>query len=141
MLVDQALAQAEEANAELRELAHGILPSVLTRGGLRAGVETVVARIELPIDVGITDERFPPEIEASAYFHRGRGAHQRREAFACEVGRGHGVCERRRVASRGPRRRNRGQIRPATGSSDWPTVRPRWVGGWRSRALLAAARS
>jgi hypothetical protein len=59
MLVDQALAQAEEANAELRELAHGILPSVLTRGGLRAGVETVIARIELPIDVGITDRRSP----------------------------------------------------------------------------------
>jgi PAS domain S-box-containing protein len=68
-LLDEALAQAEQANVELRELAHGILPSVLTRGGLRAGVDTVVSRIDLPVEiVDITAERFAAEIEASAYF-------------------------------------------------------------------------
>src|SRR6201987_1816412 len=34
-LVDEALQHAQAATTELRELAHGILPSVLTRGGLR----------------------------------------------------------------------------------------------------------
>ncbi len=34
-LVDEALQHAEQANTELRELAHGILPAALTRGGLR----------------------------------------------------------------------------------------------------------
>jgi signal transduction histidine kinase len=29
---------------ELRELSHGILPSVLTHGGLRAGVEALASR-------------------------------------------------------------------------------------------------
>jgi signal transduction histidine kinase len=67
-LLDEALEQAEQGNVELRELAHGILPSVLTRGGLRAGVDTVVARLDLPVVVDIPDRRFPPEIEASAYF-------------------------------------------------------------------------
>jgi signal transduction histidine kinase len=67
-LVDEALAQAEQGNVELRELAHGILPSVLTRGGLRAGVGTVVSRIDLPVEVDVTAERFRAEIEASAYF-------------------------------------------------------------------------
>ncbi len=67
-LVDEALVQAEQANVELRELAHGILPSVLIRGGLADGVETVVSRIDLPVDVDIANERFPAEIEASAYF-------------------------------------------------------------------------
>jgi PAS domain S-box-containing protein len=67
-LVDEALQQAEQGNVELRELAHGILPSVLTRGGLVAGVDTVVSRLELPVDLDITAERFPAEIEASAYF-------------------------------------------------------------------------
>ena len=38
-LVAEALRHAEQANSELRELAHGILPAALTRGGLRAGVE------------------------------------------------------------------------------------------------------
>jgi len=67
-LVDEALEQAERSNAELRELAHGILPDVLTRGGLRAGVHSVVARIDLPVKLDIPDDRFPPEVEASAYF-------------------------------------------------------------------------
>jgi signal transduction histidine kinase len=67
-LVDEALEHAQQGNAELRELAHGILPAVLTRGGLRAGVDTVVDRISLPVDVDIADGRFDPEIEASAYF-------------------------------------------------------------------------
>jgi GAF domain-containing protein len=67
-LLDEALQQAEQGNLELRELAHGILPSVLTRGGLRAGVDTVVARLDLPVVVDIPERRFSPEIEASAYF-------------------------------------------------------------------------
>jgi PAS domain S-box-containing protein len=66
--VHEALEQAEQGNAELRELAHGILPPVLTRGGLRAGIDTVVSRLDLPVAVEITDERFPAEIEATAYF-------------------------------------------------------------------------
>jgi signal transduction histidine kinase len=67
-LVAEALAQAEQGKVALRELSHGILPSALTHGGLRAGVDTVVSRIGLPVGVEITDERFPVEIEASAYF-------------------------------------------------------------------------
>jgi signal transduction histidine kinase len=67
-LVGEALEQAERGTAELRELAHGILPPVLTRGGLRAGVDTVVSRLDLPVDVDVPDERFAREIEASAYF-------------------------------------------------------------------------
>ena len=66
--VGEALELAEQANAELRELARGILPSALTHGGLRAGVETVVARLDLPVDVEVPAARFPPEIEATAYF-------------------------------------------------------------------------
>jgi len=67
-LVSQALEEAEEANAELRELAHGVLPAALTRGGLRAGVESLVARVPTPVSLSVTGERFPPGIEAGAYF-------------------------------------------------------------------------
>jgi PAS domain S-box-containing protein len=67
-LVDEALEQAQQGNVELRELAHGILPSVLTRGGLQAGVDTVVSRVDVPVQLDITNDRFPAEIEASAYF-------------------------------------------------------------------------
>ena len=67
-LVVEALDQAERANAELRELAHGILPPVLARGGLRAGVDALVSRVRVPVDVAVASERLPAEIEASAYF-------------------------------------------------------------------------
>ena len=67
-LVSEALEQAEQGNAELRELAHGILPTVLMRGGLRAGVDAVVRRLDLPVGVDVPGERFGAEIEASAYF-------------------------------------------------------------------------
>jgi PAS domain S-box-containing protein len=67
-LLGEALEQAEQGNRELRELAHGILPAALTRGGLRAGVDAVATRIDLPVRVDVPAERLPGELEASAYF-------------------------------------------------------------------------
>ncbi|MEA2293545.1 MAG: hypothetical protein QOE86_1184 [Solirubrobacteraceae bacterium] len=67
-LVGEALEQAQRGNAELRELAHGILPASLTYGGLRAGVDAVAARLDLPIEVDVPAQRFPAEIERCAYF-------------------------------------------------------------------------
>jgi signal transduction histidine kinase len=64
----EALGTAEQAMTDLRELAHGILPSVLARGGLRAAVRALVSRLDLPVDAEIANERLPTEIEASAYF-------------------------------------------------------------------------
>jgi signal transduction histidine kinase len=67
-LVAEALRHVEEANSELRELAHGILPAALTRGGLRAGVDALVSRISLPVSVDISVGRLPDGVEATAYF-------------------------------------------------------------------------
>ena len=68
-LVAQALEHAERAMAELRELAHGILPSVLTRGGLRGRRRRarVPARRSRSTSTS-RSERLPADIEASAYF-------------------------------------------------------------------------
>jgi signal transduction histidine kinase len=67
-LVAEALRHAEDANSELRELAHGILPAALRRGGLQAGVEALVSRVSLPVSVDVTVERLPAAVEATAYF-------------------------------------------------------------------------
>jgi signal transduction histidine kinase len=67
-LVAEALGHAERANVELRELAHGILPSVLTRGGLRAGVQALASRMLVPVDVAVAVDRLPAPVEATAYF-------------------------------------------------------------------------
>lgn len=67
-LVGEGLQQTERGMAELRELAHGILPAALTHGGLRAGVDAFVERVDLPVEVNLPSARLPAEIEASAYF-------------------------------------------------------------------------
>jgi signal transduction histidine kinase len=67
-LVSEALGYAETANDELRELVHGILPAVLTREGLRAGVDELAARMSIPVHIDIAVERLPPVVEATAYF-------------------------------------------------------------------------
>ena len=59
LLMQEALAHTQQANAELRELAHGIMPSALTRGGLRAGLDSVLERLDIPVDVDVPDDRFP----------------------------------------------------------------------------------
>ena len=94
-------------NTELRELAHGILPSALTHGGLRAGVDAVQSRLALPVQLDIPAERFPAEIEASRVLHRGRGAHQRRQALARRARPGQGVRRGRDAPRRDPRRWDR----------------------------------
>jgi PAS domain S-box-containing protein len=67
-LLTDALDNAEQATAELRDLAHGILPEALTRGGLRAGVEALASRMPGPVDVAVSVGRLPAVVEATAYF-------------------------------------------------------------------------
>jgi PAS domain S-box-containing protein len=67
-LVNGALEHAERATSELRELAHGIHPAVLTHGGLHAAVDSLVSRLSLPVTMDVSLERVPPAIEANAYF-------------------------------------------------------------------------
>jgi signal transduction histidine kinase len=67
-LVAEALMHAERATVELRELVHGILPSVLAHGGLRAGVDALASRMSVPVSVGVAVDRLPPAVEATAYF-------------------------------------------------------------------------
>jgi PAS domain S-box-containing protein len=67
-LVDESLAQAEVANVQLRELANGILPAALARGGLRTGIESLLHHTPLPVDVEVPLERLPEAVETTAYF-------------------------------------------------------------------------
>jgi GAF domain-containing protein len=67
-LLTEALDHAQHATAELRELAHGILPGVLTHGGLRAGVHALASRMPLPVETDVSVGRLAPAVEATAYF-------------------------------------------------------------------------
>jgi signal transduction histidine kinase len=67
-LVSEALRHAEQANTELRELAHGIVPDPLRRGGLRTGVQALVSGLSLPVKVDVSVDRLEASLEATAYF-------------------------------------------------------------------------
>jgi signal transduction histidine kinase len=67
-LVTEALDHAQQATVELRELAHGILPGVLTHGGLRAGVGALASRMPVPVEIDVPVGRLPTAVEATAYF-------------------------------------------------------------------------
>jgi signal transduction histidine kinase len=69
-LVEDALDQLKQGVEELRQLAHGVLPRVLTNFGLQAGLNTVMTRLDLAVavDIDVPEARYPAEIEASAYF-------------------------------------------------------------------------
>lgn len=70
---DRILARAgdelDQALEELRELARGLHPAILTDRGLAAAVEALAARSPTPVDVEeVSDERLPAPVEAAAYF-------------------------------------------------------------------------
>lgn len=67
-LIDEALTQAERASSELSDVVRGILPTVLVHGGLRSGLESVVADLGLDADVRVTAPRLPAATETTAYF-------------------------------------------------------------------------
>ena len=58
-----------EALTELRELAQGIHPAVLTERGLEAALEVLAARARLPVELEVRlAERLPARIETAAYY-------------------------------------------------------------------------
>jgi signal transduction histidine kinase len=67
-LLVEALEHAQAATDELRELAHGILPSALTSGGLGAGVRELASRMSIPVDIDVNMDRLPAAVEATTYF-------------------------------------------------------------------------
>jgi len=68
-LVRQAGEEANLALKELRDLARGIHPAILTNRGLPAAVEDLAARATVPVEVIATpDQRLPDPVEAAAYF-------------------------------------------------------------------------
>jgi signal transduction histidine kinase len=69
-LVRQARSEATAANAELRDLARGIAPPVLTDRGLAAAVEALGTRAPIPVTVDAAElaRRPAPVVESAAYF-------------------------------------------------------------------------
>jgi signal transduction histidine kinase len=58
-----------ESLDELRELARGIHPAVLSGHGLAVALESVAARAPVPVKLDVTlDDRVPEAVEVAAYY-------------------------------------------------------------------------
>jgi signal transduction histidine kinase len=67
-LLGEALEDSQAAIEDLRELAHGIHPALLTQRGLAAAVGALAERTPLPVDIDIPEERYELFAESAAYF-------------------------------------------------------------------------
>jgi signal transduction histidine kinase len=68
-LLDKAHVAAKEAMTEMRHVARGIAPPVLTDRGLDAALSALAVRSPVPVEVTVHLERRPtPTVEAIAYF-------------------------------------------------------------------------
>ena len=67
-LIESAGKEAREALTELRELARGIHPAVLTETGLAGAIQALAERSPADTIIAVPGGRFPAAIEATAYF-------------------------------------------------------------------------
>jgi signal transduction histidine kinase len=68
-LVERANSKLAAALEELRELARGIHPAILTDRGFAPAVQALTRRISIPIDCDVwVDGRLPAAVEAAAYY-------------------------------------------------------------------------
>jgi signal transduction histidine kinase len=68
-ILDTARDELASALEELRELARGIHPAVLSDRGLAPALEILAGRAPLPVEIGeLPEERMPGPVEAAAYF-------------------------------------------------------------------------
>jgi signal transduction histidine kinase len=68
MALSEAVDELQVGLAELRELARGIHPAILTQRGLSGAIESLAARMTIPVETSVHVGRCPPAIEAAAYF-------------------------------------------------------------------------
>jgi signal transduction histidine kinase len=65
--LESARGELHQALDELRDLAHGIYPAVLTQAGVGAALEAVVERLPFPVQAEVESGRWPPDVESAAY--------------------------------------------------------------------------
>jgi signal transduction histidine kinase len=68
-LLEEALANVQRGIDEVRELARGIHPRILSSGGLEPALKTLARRSSIPATVDVaSDARLPANVEVTAYY-------------------------------------------------------------------------
>jgi signal transduction histidine kinase len=67
-LLTATVEELKVAVEELRELARGVHPAILTEDGLAAALESLISRTPISVDLEADEGRLPTQVEATAYF-------------------------------------------------------------------------
>jgi PAS domain S-box-containing protein len=67
-LLDEAARELDSGLQELREIARGLHPAILTDRGLLQALETLAARVPVPLEIDAPADRLPGHIEATIYY-------------------------------------------------------------------------
>lgn len=67
-MLDDAMAELGTGLEELREIARGLHPAILTENGLRPALQALANRLPIEVDLQAPDERLAKDIEATAYY-------------------------------------------------------------------------
>ncbi len=139
--VDAISDKLATALAELRELARGIHPVILTERGLVPAVAALAQRAPVPVEANISiHERLTPAIESAAYFVVAEAlTNVAKYAQAENVSSTSAASRARSDRGRG-RRRGRGRHRDRHGLRGLSTGSPRSTARSSSRPPRAAAR-
>ena len=144
-LLEEAGDELQASLDEVRELARGIHPAVLTDRGLDAALRSLAVRAPVPVDVagGVPDD-LPGPVATARLLRRRRGADERGEVRV-------GVGRDRRRRALGGRRASSRSPTTAIGGADVAARlraararrprRARWTAGSRSTARPEAARA
>ena len=120
--IEQARAEIAVSLDELREVARGLHPAVLSGHGLAVALESLAATSAVPVELHVeVDGRLDEPLEVTAYYVVSESPHQRRQACPGRLGVGGG-----------------GEAATATSSSRWSTtasVAPTPSGGTGLRGL------
>jgi PAS domain S-box-containing protein len=99
-LLDLAMRDARHGVDDLREIAAGLHPAILTQRGLVAAIGSLAARLPIPVDIEVPDTRLPEPVEVSVYFFCSEGLTnvvKHAQASRCwvrvEISDGHCVAE------------------------------------------------
>jgi PAS domain S-box-containing protein len=67
-LLEAAARELDAGLQELREIARGLHPAILTDRGLRPALDTLAARLPVPVVIETPEERLPADVEATIYY-------------------------------------------------------------------------
>ena len=108
--LERARGEIDTSLEELREIAQGIHPAVVSGHGLAVALEQLAARAQVPVRLSVEIEgRLPEAVEVAAYYLISESARECRQVRAGVAGHGRSGAQQRTDPGRGHRRRDRGR--------------------------------